>query len=46
MPKPFPSWSLNEDTCNWDAPVSYPDDGDNYLWDEDNQKWEAEENGE
>ena len=23
-PKPFNSWILNEDTCNWEAPVAYP----------------------
>jgi hypothetical protein len=26
-PQPFPSWVLNEDTCQWDAPVPYPIDG-------------------
>ena len=33
-PKPFASWVLNEDTCLWDAPVPYPDDGKAYSWDE------------
>jgi|TARA_R110000787_G_scaffold34615_1_gene89456 hypothetical protein len=33
-PKPFNSWVLNETTCCYDAPVSYPDDGKNYVWDE------------
>ena len=32
--KPFPSWTLNETTCRWDAPVAYPDDGKTYLWNE------------
>jgi len=38
-PKPFASWLLNEDTCLWEAPVAYPDDGKPYRWDEDTQSW-------
>lgn len=38
-PKPFDSWLLNEDTCVWDAPVAYPDDGQAYSWDEDTTSW-------
>ena len=38
-PKPFDSWSLNEDTCDWDAPVDYPSDGEAYFWDEDIVNW-------
>jgi hypothetical protein len=38
-PKPFNSWLLNEDTCQWDAPVAYPTDGKFYTWNEDNQEW-------
>lgn len=38
-PKPYPSWTLNEDTCLWGAPVAYPDDGKPYFWDEENQMW-------
>ena len=38
-PKPFASWKLNEDTCMWDAPVAYPNDGKYYEWDEVQQKW-------
>ena len=38
-PKPFASWVLNEETCLWDAPVAYPDDGERYLWNEENQEW-------
>lgn len=38
-PKPFNSWVLNEDTCQWEAPVAYPDDGKIYLWDEDTTSW-------
>jgi hypothetical protein len=42
-PKPFSSWVLNKTTCDWDAPVSYPDDGDMYRWDETGSKWVAVE---
>jgi hypothetical protein len=38
-PQPFASWTLNEDTCLWDAPVAYPDDGKPYAWDEDTLSW-------
>ena len=38
-PQPYLSWELNEDTCKWDAPTPYPDDGKFYSWDENNQKW-------
>ena len=38
-PQPYPSWVLNETTCQWEATVPYPDDGQQYLWDEAQQKW-------
>jgi hypothetical protein len=38
-PKPFASWTLNENTCLWDAPVAYPTDGKIYSWDENQQNW-------
>jgi hypothetical protein len=38
-PKPYPSWVLDEDTCQWDAPTPYPDDGKRYDWDEDTTSW-------
>ena len=34
-PQPFNSWSLNETTCLWEAPLTYPTDGLDYEWDED-----------
>jgi hypothetical protein len=37
-PQPFSSWTLNEDTCRWDAPVPCPASG-NYVWDESTQTW-------
>lgn len=38
-PKFFASWILNETTCQWEAPVPYPNDGNIYIWDEDTQLW-------
>ena len=38
-PKPFASWTLNEDTCNWDAPVAMPTDDKMYRWDEATTNW-------
>lgn len=38
-PQPFQSWSLNEQTCLWDAPVQYPQDGNDYQWDENTLAW-------
>jgi hypothetical protein len=40
-PKPYPSWVLNEDTCRWEAPVTYPTDGVMYAWDEEATDWKA-----
>jgi len=42
-PKPFNSWILNEDTCRWEAPVAYPNDGQIYKWNETNQSWDLVE---
>jgi hypothetical protein len=39
-PKPFNSWILNEDTCLWEAPVDYPNDGQRYIWNETIKNWE------
>jgi hypothetical protein len=38
-PKPYNSWILNESTCNWEAPIAYPTDGQIYSWNEENQNW-------
>ena len=41
IPKqPFNSWTLNEDTCLWEAPSAYPDDGKRYEWNEETISWE------
>jgi hypothetical protein len=39
-PKPYTSWALNEDSCQWEAPVAYPEDDNNYVWDEESQEWD------
>lgn len=39
-PKPFASWVLNEDTCQWKAPVPMPTDGQRYAWNETNLAWD------
>jgi hypothetical protein len=38
-PTPYPSWKLNEDTCLWDAPIPYPSDNKQYIWNEAEQEW-------
>ena len=38
-PQPFPTWKLDEDTCRWNAPKAYPDDGKKYYWNEDTTSW-------
>jgi hypothetical protein len=38
-PQPFPSWSLDEQTCIWQPPVAYPSDGNKYKWDESSVSW-------
>ena len=38
-PKPYNSWILNEDTCIWEAPLSYPTDGQDYIWNEETTSW-------
>ena len=38
-PKPYPSWVLVEDTCQWEAPITMPNDGKAYAWDEDTTAW-------
>jgi hypothetical protein len=44
-PKPFDSWVLNEDTCQYDPPVECPDDGNRYIWNEDTTSWDEVDMG-
>jgi hypothetical protein len=39
-PKPFNSWVLDEETCQWQSPVAYPTDGFTYTWNEAETAWE------
>ena len=50
-PKPYDSWTLNETTCQWEAPVSKPiltqeqlDNMNNYIWNEETQTWDLVDN--
>tara|TARA_Y100000114_G_scaffold144576_1_gene153302 strand:+ start:408 stop:737 length:330 start_codon:yes stop_codon:yes gene_type:complete len=38
-PKPFASWTLNDTTCLWEAPTTYPSDGKEYGWEEASKSW-------
>ena len=40
-PKPFESWTLNEESCMWQAPIPMPADGLMYQWVEDDLNWQA-----
>ena len=49
-PKPYPSWTLNEQTCLWECPVAKPqltqeqyDNNNYYEWNETNQTWDLRE---
>jgi len=39
-PKPAPSWTLDETTCQWEAPVAYPADDKTHTWNEDTLAWD------
>jgi hypothetical protein len=38
-PKPYNSWVLNEDTCQWEAISPYPTDDKTHTWNEDTTTW-------
>ena len=42
-PRPYASWTLNETSCTWECPVSHPQDGNNYIWNEETQQWDLNE---
>ena len=44
-PQPFESWVLNEESCLWEAPIPYPEDGEIYTWNEATEAWEQINNG-
>jgi hypothetical protein len=39
-PKPYPSWTLDTETADWEPPILYPTDGKRYLWNESTQSWD------
>mgnify|MGYP003121073376 FL=1 len=39
-PKAYPSWILNETTCQWEAPVALPDTENRYTWNEETKQWD------
>ena len=41
-PKPFPSWSLNKETTEWEPPVPMPKDGKFYFWNEISRQWQTQ----
>ena len=40
-PQPFASWTLNNETAQWEAPTAMPDDGQMYSWNEETTSWEV-----
>ena len=40
LPKPYPSWVLNEITCQWEPPITVPNNKNSYRWNEINQTWD------
>jgi len=42
-PKEYDSWTLNEETCQWEAPTPYPEDENNYTWNESTLSWDLVE---
>jgi len=38
-PQPYPSWTLNESTWLWEAPVAKPNDDNDYAWNESTTSW-------
>ena len=40
LPKPYPSWTLNDETADWEPPVPKPDSVGYFVWNEEQQRWE------
>ena len=38
--KPYNSWTLNNTSCLWEAPVTYPDNGKRHIWNETITTWD------
>jgi hypothetical protein len=39
-PQPYPSWTLNIETCLWEPPTPMPKDGQEYWWNEQTLQWQ------
>ena len=39
-PKPYNSWTLDENSCLWEPPVARPNDGQIYEWNEESGTWD------
>lgn len=37
--KPYDNWTLNNTTCKWEAPTTYPTDGRRHAWDGYTNSW-------
>jgi hypothetical protein len=42
-PQPYASWTLNAQTASWEPPVEYPEDGNQYVWNEETTSWDLVE---
>ena len=42
-PQPYLSWTLDQMTWLWNAPVAHPEDGKFYAWDEPTVSWKLVE---
>lgn len=40
-PQPYPSWTMSEETCLWNAPVAMPTEGGPFTWNEEAQTWDT-----
>jgi hypothetical protein len=40
-PKPYESWILNEETCQWEAPTPMPTEDGNWMWVEEDLNWQV-----
>lgn len=38
-PKYYSSWVWSDSNCDWIAPIPYPTDGKDYMWDEEKHIW-------
>ena len=38
--QPYPSWTLNEETCRWQAPTPIPTEEGNWMWVEEDLSWQ------